>query len=549
MKTKTPLRWILGAFKAFYSQIFIVSLLSAAVSLCGVFMVLQTRNILNSAATGNVDYKSIIILASVLVFQLLSNMVVSFLKSKTIAKMDVHLKHHLFNTLIKKDYGKIRAIHSGEIINRFTSDIDVVVQGFGSLIPTTVAIVTKLLSGMAVFIVLEPRIAIIVLAVGFGIPLIGRLLSKPYKTLHKETQRTNGIVRSFLQESVQNMVVVKTFVADGPVKDRLDNLMQDNLRIKIKRALLSSLMHTSLHGSFTIAYYGVIIWGAFGIMAGSLPYGTFIAFLQLISQLRAPLQSVSGILPQYYSTLASAERLMEIEGIEDEQIGHGFSVDYSKLTSIEGRGLCFSYEDQRVLENADFSINKGSICAVMGESGTGKSTLFRLLLGLYHAESGALSLKTTEGETPLTAANRSLFSYVPQGAMMLSGTIRDNITLLSGERSDEEIKHAAQQAVIYDFIKTLPQGFDTPLGEQGLGLSEGQLQRIAIARALASDAPILLLDECTSALDNETECQLLENLKKETDKTVILITHRPAALDICDRVLYIKDGKIEDKNI
>ena len=212
---------------------------------------------------------------------------------------------------------------------------------------------------------------------------------------------------------------------------------------------------------------------------------------------------------------------------------------------IEAKGLTFSYDKEPVINRSDLTINKGSICALMGESGTGKSTLFRLLLGLYKPSDGELFIKTKDGEIPLDSTMRRLFSYVPQGDMILSGSIRENITFLSGDVTEEKLENAAKQAVIYDFIKSLPDGFDTVIGERGLGLSEGQLQRFAIARALLNDAPILLLDECTSALDIETELKLLENLKENRDKTVILITHRRAALDICDTVLTLKKGKIK----
>ena len=548
MKKKTAGFWILGVFKKYLPLVIIISVLGALTSLMGVGIILLTRDILNAAQANAIDtafYENIIALAAIIILMILLNTFCSYLKSKAAAKIDMHLKNRMFRQLIRKEYSSLTKLHSGEIVNRFSSDIDHVVRGFANLIPTAISLCVKLIAGLAVIIYLEPLLAIVVLAVGFLLPLIARLLSKKYKNLHKESQRTDGVVRSFLQESIQNMIVIKTFEADSPVSNKLDGYLKDNYKIKMKRNILGTLMHTSLHGSFTIAYYGVIIWGAFAITLWGLEFGTFLAFLQLVSQLRTPLQNISGLIPQYYATIASAERLMEIEDIENEPISENALVDYSKLVSINGENLSFSYEGQTVLTDSNFTIKKGSTCAVMGESGTGKSTLFRLLLGLYHP-TGRLFLKTEEGDVPLSAANRNLFSYVPQGALTLTGTIRENITFLSGEVSDEKIEVAAKQAVIYDFIKTLPQGFDTPIGERGIGLSEGQLQRIAIARALVTDSPVLLLDECTSALDTETECKLLENLKNTSDKTVILITHRPAALDICDTVLHVKDGKIEE---
>ncbi len=552
MNNRNTVSWIFKRLKKFIPAVVLISLLSTLVSLGGVALILITRQILNDAQagiTGAALKGNIILLICVLVAQLALNLVDGLVRNKTIFKMDMRLKERLFAEIIAKDYSKISALHSGELVNRLSSDVDVIVKGTASIIPNVISTVAKLVSGVAVFLALDPVVAVIIIAIGFLFPFLGRIVSKKYKYLHKKSQESEGTVRSFLQEGIQNIIVIKTFSANSPVKRKLSGYMKENLKIKMKRTLLSVLMHTGLYGSFTLGYYGVLIWGALGIAAGTLEYGTFFAFLELVGILRNPLQNISGILPQYYATIASAERLIELESIETEvldtesDIGHV----YDDMLAICAKGLSFSYDKEPIIDHSDFTIEKGSICALMGESGTGKSTLFRLLLGLYKQTEGELFIKTKDGNLPLDSRLRRLFSYVPQGDMILSGTIRENITFLSGDVSEEQLESATKQAVIYDFIKTLPQGFDTPIGERGLGLSEGQLQRIAIARALLTDAPILLLDECTSALDIETELKLLENLRTKRDKTVILITHRRAALDICDTVLTLMHGKIENK--
>ncbi len=554
MKNKETVFWIFRRFKRFLPAVVLLSVLSTAVSLSSIVLILITREILDGAQFGTAGdeiLKNIVLLLSVLVIQLVANTLNGLLKHKTAYKMDMYIKQLLFSSLIGKEYKEITSLHSGEMVNRFTSDVDVVVNGFASIIPAAISLIVKLIAGIAVVVFLEPAVAVFVVIIGFVFPLMGRMINKRYKYLHKEVQRTDGVVRSFIQESVQNMTVIKTFAAKNSVAGKLDCYLSDNFFVKVKRAVLSVLMHSGLYGSFTLGYYGVIIWGALGIANGTLTYGTFIAFLQLVSQLRNPLQNISGLLPAYYSAVASAERLIELENLEDETIDPSVDTDkiYCELRSLDASGLCFGYDARMVIKNADFSLKKGSVCAVMGESGKGKSTLFRLLLGLYRPTDGSLSLKTEQGDIPVTSAVRGLFSYVPQGVMVLSGTIRENITFLSGNVTDEQLERAAKQAVIYDFIMSLPKGFDTPIGERGLGLSEGQLQRIAIARALLLDAPIMLLDECTSALDEETELKLLENLKKESEKTVILITHRRAVLDICDSLLEVSDGNIELKKM
>ena len=550
MDNKKTAKWIFTRLKKFIPAVIIISLMSTFVSLGGIALILITRQILNDAQSGITGAElrvNIIWLIVVLIAQIAINLVDGFIKNKTIFKMDIHLKDRLFRESIAKDYSKISKLHSGELVTRLSSDIDVIVRGMASIIPSVISTFAKLIAGVAVFMALDPLVAIIIIVIGFLFPFIGRIISKKYKHLHKKAQETEGAVRSFLQESIQNVIVIKTFSANNPVRQKLSGYLNENLKVKMKRTWLSLFMHTGLYGSFTLGYYGVLIWGALQIAAGTLAYGTFFAFLELVGILRNPLQSISGILPQYYSTLASAERLIELESIENEPIDTEIDVKnvYENMLFIEAKGLTFSYDKEPVINRSDLTINKGSICALMGESGTGKSTLFRLLLGLYKPSDGELFIKTKDGEIPLDSTMRRLFSYVPQGDMILSGSIRENITFLSGDVTEEKLENAAKQAVIYDFIKSLPDGFDTVIGERGLGLSEGQLQRIAIARALLNDAPILLLDECTSALDIETELKLLENLKENRDKTVILITHRRAALDICDTVLTLKKGKIK----
>lgn len=548
MKKKSATRWILGCFRRHIPAIILISLLAGLISACSVGLIMVSRNVLNDAQQhSTADMKqNVLLLGGLILLQIIARVISGFVRAHAAGRMDISLKNRLFSRLILKEYSEVTKLHSGEVVNRFTSDVDVVVNAFAAIIPRTIAIITKLIVGVSAVIFLNPVVALVIVAIGFLFPLMGRLLSRRYKLLHKETQRTNGVIRSFLQESVQNIVVIKTFIADNPVKSKLSDFMEDNFKIKMKRNALSVSTHAALSAGFALGYYGVLIWGAFEVASGKLGIGTLFAFVELVAQLRNPLQNVSGILPQYYAAIASAERLRELEDMPEELPPADIdkAALYEKMSAIKAQKLSFGYDDREIIDRLDFTIKKGSICAVMGESGTGKSTLFKLLLGLYKPHSGRLLLECEDGEQEIDSSLRGLFSYVPQGDMILSGTIRENITFLSGDVSQQQIENAAKMAVIYDYIVSLPDGFDTVIGERGAGLSEGQLQRIAIARALLSDSPILLLDECTSALDNETELALLENLKAQKNKTVILITHRTAALDICDCVLTVKNGKI-----
>lgn len=267
----------------------------------------------------------------------------------------------------------------------------------------------------------------------------------------------------------------------------------------------------------------------------------FKLFYQITSQLRAPLQNVSGIMPQYYSALASAERLMETEEGEYDLP----AVEQDKLDEIsrnfrriDVKNVTFGYNDELILKNCNFTAEKGKITAITGESGSGKSTIFKIILGLYDQQDGEI---TINGDIKLDTSLRGLFAYVPQGNMVLSGTIRENITLCHENVSEEDIIKAAKAADIYDLIMSLPDGFDTVVSERGGGLSEGQIQRISIARALLTDAPVLLLDEATSALDESTETTVLKNIREMHEKTILFVTHRNTSLKVCDKIIHVEN--------
>ncbi len=536
------LKWIYRRIRRYIPLTAAVSVISALSALSFVALALITKRVMDIATgdtTGSI-LKSGILLFTVIAIQILLSAAQSILNAYSNGKQTIAFRNYLFGVLCRKKYADISAYHSGDILNRFTSDIDTVVTSSVNIIPNIVSIATKIVAGIGTMLFMNPYIAAAVLLCGVTFPAIGRAINKRYKYMHKECQRTEGRTRAFLQECFENIVVIKTFISEAPFIKKLDSYMDDNFRLKIKRTSISVIANISLYALFTAGYYAVLLWGAGGLSGGTLTYGTLMAFLQLISQLRAPLQNVSGILPQYYSALASAERLMELEGAADEP----FPATAERLEKIkedfltlEIKNLFFGYAGESVLRDFSFCAKRGNITAITGESGSGKSTLFKLILGLYEPQSGSI---TINGEIPLDASLRGLFAYVPQGNMVLSGTVRENITMNNRAVTDEQIERAARAAEIYDYITSLPDGFETHLAERGAGLSEGQIQRISIARALLTNAPILLLDEATSALDEETETRVLANIKSMTDKTVLFITHRNTSIKVCDRIVHVE---------
>lgn len=536
------LKWIYCRIRRYIPLTAAVSVISALSALSFVALALITKRVMDIATgdtTGSL-FKSGILLFVVIAIQILLSAAQSILNAYSNGKQTIAFRNYLFGVLCRKKYADISAYHSGDILNRFTSDIDTVVTSSVNIIPNVVSIATKIVAGIGTMLFMNPYIAAAVLLCGVTFPAIGRAINKRYKYMHKECQRTEGRTRAFLQECFENIVVIKTFISEAPFIKKLDSYMDDNFRLKIKRTSISVIANISLYALFTAGYYAVLLWGAGGLSGGTLTYGTLMAFLQLISQLRAPLQNVSGILPQYYSALASAERLMELEGAADEPFpaaAERLEKIKEDFRTLEIKNLFFGYAGESVLRDFSLCAKRGNITAITGESGSGKSTLFKLILGLYEPQSGSIAIN---GEIPLDASLRGLFAYVPQGNMVLSGTVRENITMNNRTVTDEQIERAARAAEIYDYIISLPDGFETRLAERGAGLSEGQIQRISIARALLTNAPILLLDEATSALDEETEMRVLANIKSMTDKTVLFITHRNTSLKVCDRIVHVE---------
>ena len=335
------------------------------------------------------------------------------------------------------------------------------------------------------------------------------------------------------------------FSANKNVTEKSDKLQSDNFDIKMKRAKYSVTGHAIYNMIFSLGYIFALIYGAFKIFNGVLGYGSLSAILQLVNNVQVPFASLSNVIPKYYAMLASAERILEIENIENEQqvLLENRDLVYNDLQRITISDLSFAYDKEIVLSNANLVINKGERVLIEGESGIGKSTFIKLLLGVYKPCSGELVLNGKDFYCQVGEQTRNLFSYVPQQNLLFSGTIYDNLTFINENATIEQINNALKISCADEFVSELSDGLNTKVGENGLGLSEGQIQRFAIAREIISGAPVMLLDESTSALDHQTERKLLENLKNLQEKTIIFISHKTSAREICNKII-----KIQDKN-
>lgn len=527
-------------------RIVLSSFLSTLASVTYVALALISKEIIDIATSQKQGKFTLLALAVILliVFQLVCAAAVSHLRTASAGKMGINIRKNLFSALLTKQMSSISEYHSGDLLNRFSSDADIVVNSAASLIPSVTSLIAKIIAGAVAILLIDWKFAAGIIVIGIAVPAVCKLIGYRYRSLHSRYQQSEGRLRSFLQENFKNLAVIKSFPSLIPTHKKLGVLQSENYNLKIARNSLNIIYSTGMSLFFTAGYFLVLLWGAAGIKANTVTYGSLIAFLQIISQLRAPLQNISAIMPSYYSMLSSADRLAEIIDLKEEikpLDKNMFDAINNVFTYIEAKDLCFSYEERQILRDTSFSLRRGSTAVITGESGVGKSTLFKLLLGYLETEKGTLRF---DGKYDINSSTRAFFSYVPQGNMILSGTIRENITLCCASATKEDIDRAIKTAVLDKWIESLPKGIDTYIGEDGLGISEGQAQRIAIARAILCNAPILLLDEATAALDSETEAQLLLNIKELSNKTVLLVTHRALPQEIYDTHLHLEDGRI-----
>lgn len=519
---------------------------NALFAAAGTAFALFCRGVIDSAVSGDKPgiLKYALLLAGVVLLQLILRLVCNSLSERVTARCEMDMRSGILSKLLSAESGAVGGYHSGELLNRMFSDAGICAAAISDLVPSAVNLVTQLVCAAVLMIVLEPWFALLFTAAGAVLFGVTRLMRGRLKGLHKQVQAREGAVRSFLQEALESLPVIKVFRAGSRVERRNSDNQQAHYDIRMKRRTFGILAGAGFGLVFQAGYVLALVWGAFGIFSGSMTYGTLTAVLQLVNQIQSPFAGLSSLFPQYYAAAASAERIMELESLPQEKPAEK-TLSYSGFRELRVSGLNFSYGRNDVITRADFTLEKGSVTALTGISGGGKSTLFMLLLGVYQPQGGKIEFIGADGAYAPGQSVRNMLAYVPQGNCLFSGTIRENISFLSESPDDDRIMRAAQAACAAEFIRALPDGLDARIGEGGAGLSEGQAQRIAVARALYSGAGFLLLDEATSALDEQTESRLLENIAAMDEKTVLIVTHRPAALKICGQKLTLKDGVIE----
>ena len=537
--------------KTRHLSIFGICILSM-IGTCGSLVIAAaTRGLIDSAVGRDGRqflFNAILISGAVLTIRL-CGLISGLLSAKTGAELLRDLRTMVLRRLLHKQYAELDGFHSGELVNRMFSDVGIVRNGIMEAVPAIVSMAVGFAGAAVLLIRMDWRFILLMLAGGLlGLILIAAF-HKPMTSRHKAAQESEGRLHAALQELLENLRLVKASGTEKRMEGRTEDRQQAFLAAQLRKGRFSVSMNNSISLVFQLSWLFCMLWGCYGIYCGRLTYGMLAAILQLLGQIQGPFSKAAGVADQLYGTISSAERLKELLDLpEEEAVPADDSVPDREFREIRLCGVDFSYgrRAEPVLKQVNLTIRAGEFAAVTGASGSGKSTLFQLLLGIYQPVGGELKFCFADGkEMAVSRSTRGLFAYVPQGNTLFSGTLRENLTMFTDSASDEEILQAARLACLDRFLAELSDGLDTVIGERGIGLSEGQAQRVAVARALLSRAPILLLDECTSALDEKTETELLRNIASLRGKTCLIVTHRRAALEICNSRIHSGAGKVE----
>lgn len=535
------LRWLWLVLRGNRRQVVLnasLGLMGVGCSLLMVWAMQRTIDIAAGVRSGSL-FGGVAIMGLIIVCEFALNISKVWIKNILGVKAQNRMQQQMLDSLLRAEWRGKDRYHSGDIINRLEQDVQTVVSFVTETLPTTLSTVTLFVGAFFYLMQMDFWLACITVAILPLFILVSRIYVAQMRKYTRRVRNSDSQVQSLLTETVQNRMLIKTLEAGDRMLDRLGDTqtaLRQHVRQRTKFSIASNLF---VNGGFSLGYLVAFLWGAVRMSAHTITFGQMTAFLQLVFRIQGPARDLTRLAPAFVGVFTAAERLMELREAPQEQQGE--SVLMPSPCGVRLEAVSYTYEEggEPVVSNLSFDFRPGTCTAVLGETGAGKTTLVRLILALIRPQQGRVEVYADGCSHAVSPLLRCNFVYVPQGNTLLSGTIRDNLLMGCPDATDDELWRVLR-LVCGDFVATLPQGLDTVCTEAGGGLSEGQAQRIAIARALLRNRSIMLFDEATSALDPDTERQLLENILSDHSKTVIFITHRPAVVDYCDQVLRVE---------
>lgn len=538
--TRTILAWLWEAWRGNRLQAVLNALIGVAdvvLSLAQVWAVKHAIDVASGADTGSI-YWAVGIMAALILGNFAINISGVWVRNILGIRAQNRMQQQMLNRIMQSEWHSKAHHHSGDILNRLEIDVSNVVTFLTETIPNTLSVLMMFIGAFFCLFAMDKTLAVILVTI---IPLflaVSKIYMQQMRRLTREVRDSDSRVQAVMQETIQHRMVIKTLEAGKDMVQRLENTQAKLRENVVRRTSFSIFSNFIINFGFALGYLIAFLWAALRMSAGTLTFGGMTAFLQLVNKIQSPARNLTKLAPAFVSVFTAAERLMELAAEPLEEQGEPITV--GAPCGIRLENVTYKYEDgtKNVISNLSFDFRPGSCTAILGETGAGKTTLVRMLLALMKPKEGRIVLYNDMEEHTLSPRMRCNFVYVPQGNTLMSGTIRENLRLGKPSATDEEMKEALLMSCA-DFVFSLPDGLSTKCGEQGGGLSEGQAQRIAIARALLRDKHIMVFDEATSALDGDTECRLLGNILDNNSRTVIFITHRPAVLQYCNEQLHL----------
>lgn len=538
---KVIFKWLWRAWRGNQLQAILnaaIGLLSVVVSLAQVWAVQHAIDVASGHAEGSI-YWSVGVMALLVLCGFALRICSIWVRNILGIKAQNRMQQRMLDRILRSEWTGKESHHSGDVLNRLEQDVGTVVSFLTETIPNTISVVAMFVGAFLYLFSMDKVLAFVIVGIIPVFVLLSKLYIGQMRRLTRQVRDSDSKVQSVLQETIQHRMLIKTLESDSVMVDRLESTQSELRHRVVKRTAFSVVSNFILNAGFSVGYLIAFLWAALRMADQTLTFGGMTAFLQLVNRIQGPARDLTRLAPVFVGVFTAAERLMELE--ENPLEEQGDPIPLTAPCGVRLEHITYAYDDgdSNVIEQLDFDFYPGSCTAVLGETGAGKTTLIRLILALLHPNEGKVILYNQQEQKKLSPLMRCNFVYVPQGNTLMSGTIRDNLRLGKLNATEEEIKAALEMSCA-SFVMELPDGLDTVCTEAGGGLSEGQAQRISIARALLRNRPIMLFDEATSALDPETERQLLHNILSNHDKTVIFITHRPAVVDYCDQTLHLQ---------